>query len=125
MNAHASRTDPRKLLLTCDMVFGSSAGPVGETAMLTKRKMLVLFFGLFLVPYVGTYCNLSRQDQAEARRLGINGFCYFPPENTAAWEFKHNTCAYFYWPLNTIDQCVGLGKSPAQLRFTNLGGGKK
>jgi hypothetical protein len=38
---------------------------------------------------------------------------YFFPEDSDAWRIKNYTCVYVFWPLNKVDQRLGLGRCPA------------
>lgn len=77
-----------------------------------KRKKLVLAIAL-LVTNVGTYCWLSRRGYAQADQYRMIGFYYFPPEDTAAWRFKHYSCVLLFSPLNWMDQRLGFGRRPS------------
>jgi hypothetical protein len=43
----------------------------------------------------------------------MKGFYYFFPEDSDAWRLKNYGCVYLFWPLNVVDQWLGLGRYPA------------
>ena len=80
-----------------------------------KKRWQPLFFtsSLLAALYISSYVVLSRRAYAEADRCGFEGFYYFLPENTAAWRVKNQGGMVLFYPLNLIDQWVGLGRPPA------------
>jgi hypothetical protein len=75
---------------------------------LVGRLLLVLLLAL----YVGSYLLLSRQGYAEADLYHMKGFYYLPLENTDRWRYANYTCVWLFYPLNYVDQALGLGRPP-------------
>ncbi|HVJ83755.1 MAG TPA: hypothetical protein VNC50_21990 [Planctomycetia bacterium] len=87
-----------------------------------KRKRRLLLIGAALLGlYVGSYAVLSRAGYVEADRLGIEGFYYFPPEDTGGWRFRNYACACLFWPMNAADRWLGSGRHPAFEPLRELG----
>jgi hypothetical protein len=79
-----------------------------------KWKRLLLVFGvLLLLLYVGTYGVLSRRGYAKADQYNLEGFYYFSLEDSDAWRLKNYGCVYLFWPINSVDRWLGLGRHPA------------
>lgn len=80
-----------------------------------KKRWQLLFFvsSLLAVFYLGSYVVLSRRAYAEADRYDSDGFYYVSPENSDHWRIKNYGCVYLYYPLNLVDQWLGLGRPPA------------
>jgi len=81
--------------------------------MSKRRHWLFLVLGLLFAVCVGSYFCLSRRGYAEADQNHMEGFYYFFPENSDGWRFKNYSCVCLFWPLNTVDRCLGLGRCPA------------
>ena len=73
-------------------------------------SLVIFLFGL----YLGCYLGLSRRGYDDARRYNIQGFYYFLPEDSDAWRFRNSTCVRLFYPLNRLDQWVGLGRPPGK-----------
>jgi hypothetical protein len=85
----------------------------GEVGVMRKQpKRLLWLCGALLLLYVGTYVALSRRGYAEADRYNMKGFYYFFPEDSDAWRLKNYGCVCLFWPLNVVDQRLGLGRHP-------------
>jgi hypothetical protein len=98
---------------------GRSAAEGG--AMRKKWKRLLVAIGaLLLLLYVGSYAVLSRRGYAEADQYNMPGFYYFSPEDSDAWRLKNYGCVYLFWPINAVDQWLGLGRHPASEPFWSL-----
>lgn len=87
--------------------------------MFRSRAMLGVLW-VVLTLYVGSYAVLSRRGMEEAERCNMCGFYYFTPENTETWRAKHSFCCWLYFPINALDQAVGLGKGPGRVLFWGL-----
>ncbi len=81
--------------------------------MNSRRKIVLLLAIIFLALYVGTYAVLSRRGYAEADQWKFKGFYYFTPAPTDHWRSTNYGCAFAYWPINQVDQWLGLGRAPA------------
>ena len=78
-------------------------------------KLCLALLAVFLLgAYVGAYWGLSRRGYDEASRYNIQGFYYFLPEDTDQWRSRHFNCVWLFFPLNTVDRWVGLGRPPGQ-----------
>jgi hypothetical protein len=75
-----------------------------------SRRLVIVSL---LVLYFGSYLALSRRGYAEADRYKMKGFYYLTHEDSDAWRFKNYGCVYLFYPLNTIDRCLGTGRPPA------------
>jgi hypothetical protein len=81
--------------------------------MAKKWNRFCLMFGvLLLLLYFGMYAMLSKRGYAEADRYNMKGFYYFFPENSDEWRWKNYGCVYLFWPINTLEQWLGSGRSP-------------
>jgi hypothetical protein len=72
--------------------------------------VFILLFAL----YLGSYVGLSRRGYDDARRYHIQGFYYFLPEDSDDWRFRNYVCVGLFYPLNLIDQWIGLGRPPGK-----------
>ena len=77
-----------------------------------KRKQLLLILAALLVVYVASYLALSRRGYAEADQYHVDGFFYFTPEDTNAWQWKNGTCVVLFAPANGVDRLLGFGRTP-------------
>jgi hypothetical protein len=80
----------------------------------------VVLSALALAVYVGAYVILSRVGYAAADKDGTEGFYYCTLEGSSACRFAHLGCRWVFWPLNAVDQCLGLGRPPASLPLESL-----
>ena len=81
--------------------------------MRSRWKILIGIGALIFVLYVGSYCWLSRRGYAEADQFRFRGFYYFFPEDSNDWRRKNDACVTLFWPINSLDQAIGLGRNPA------------
>ena len=91
---------------------------------LDKRTKWSLFGAILLVavPYFFSYWHLSRRGYAEADNLELEGFYYFPLENTDEWRRKNFLCVRLFTPINLLDRMLGYGRPPASEPLWGLSG---
>jgi hypothetical protein len=85
----------------------------GEEHRMRKCKKLKFIIAILLAAYLSSYLWLSRRGYAEADQYHMKGFYYFFPEDSDAWRRKNYACVYLFWPLNAVDQSLGIGRDPA------------
>ncbi len=76
---------------------------------MTRRQNCLIVLLCLLLAYVGSYVVLSRRGMAWSEMHGCKGFYFFPPEESNSWRIKHYGCVCLYYPLNLIDNLLGLG----------------
>jgi hypothetical protein len=80
------------------------------------RLWLLTAVGVLLfVPYVGSYCYLSRRGMQEARRYNMRGFLYVPADEVFKTHdlSRHAFRMRLYAPLNWVDRTLFKGDGPA------------
>jgi hypothetical protein len=81
---------------------------------LRRKWTCRLLVALFLLLYVDSYRVFSRRGFADADRTNTQGFYFFPPEDTHAWQYRNYACVYVYYPLIEVDQLAGTGRAPGK-----------
>ena len=79
---------------------------------MSRRWTLILFIGLLIGTYIGSYALLSRTGIQRAAQHGSE-FYFFVEPKTSEWTQVHYRSIEFYEPLIQLEQLMGAEHSPA------------
>ena len=101
------------------------------TFRMTRRRWIILHVVLILlIGYVSSYFYISRLRFQQWGQVQVISFLYIAPVSLAndpeeTWRIKHGLLAWFYTPINKVDQEVFGAPGPMACLLTGIGEKKK